>query len=238
MTIRVFILLALGILGGCGFNPTEIGRAPGLTPVGTGLRPDTIPISVKPTPRPVYRPGNSLWQDASADLFTDPRASRIGDIVTVKISIKDKASLDNKSNRTRKSDGNLDAAFEYALDVNGSGNSGSGSFKPTVSTETKTDSEGEIERSETINLLVAAVVTDVLPNGNLMISGTQEVRVNFEMRELQVAGIVRPVDISTENTVSYERIAEARIAYGGKGRITEIQQPGWGQQLIDGLSPY
>ena len=107
-----------------------------------------------------------------------------------------------------------------------------------MTAETKTDSQGAIERSESINLLVAAVVTDVLPNGNLLISGTQEVRVNYEVRVLTVAGIVRPRDISTDNTVSYDKIAEARISYGGRGRITEIQQPAWGQQIIDAIAPY
>ena len=98
--------------------------------------------------------------------------------------------------------------------------------------------KGAINRSESIELLVAAVVSDVLPNGNLIISGTQEVRVNFEVRVLTVQGIVRPRDISTENMVSYEKIAEARISYGGRGRITDVQQPAWGQQLLDTLSPF
>ena len=89
-----------------------------------------------------------------------------------------------------------------------------------------------------IDLLVAAVVSDVLPNGNLVISGSQEVRVNFEMRVLNVAGIVRPVDISADNSIAYEKIAEARIAYGGRGRLMEVQQPPWGQQLVDNVSPF
>jgi len=238
MIHRLTILLAVCWLAGCTFNPDEIGKAPSLSPVGSGLRPEKVPIRTKPKPRPVYRAGNSLWQDASANLFSDPRASRIGDILTVKISIKDKATLDNTSNRSRKSNGDLDAGFSYDLTTPGIETSGSGSFKPSVEAETQTDSEGAIKRSETIDLLVAAVVTNVLPNGNLVISGTQEVRVNFEVRVLEVSGVVRPGDISTKNAVSYDRIAEARISYGGRGRISEIQQPAWGQQVIDALAPY
>lgn len=238
MMVRYVALLGLVLLGGCGFDPQQIGKEPPMTPIGAGLHPDQLPVRVQPKPQPVYRPGNSLWQDSAATLFTDPRASRIGDIVTVKISIKDKANLENDSNRTRKSNGDLNANFSYSGNFNGAAGQASASLNPTIETETKTDSQGEIKRSETINLLVAAIVTDVMPNGNLMIAGTQEVRVNFEMRVLQVSGIIRPGDISTENTVSYEKMAEARIAYGGRGRITEIQQPGWGQQLIDGVSPY
>jgi flagellar L-ring protein precursor FlgH len=238
MIKRLIILLTLAFPAGCSLNPEEIGREPSMSPVGAGLVPDAVPIHTREAPRPIYRSGNSLWQDSSATLFRDPRAARIGDIVTVKISIKDKATLDNTSNRSRKSNGDLDANFSYDLSLPSVAKSGSGSLKPSVSAETKTDSTGGIQRSENINLLVAAVVTNVLPNGNLMISGTQEVRVNYEVRVLNVAGIVRPGDISTENSVSYDKIAEARISYGGRGRITEIQQPAWGQQIIDAVAPY
>ncbi len=238
MITRFIALSALAFLAGCSFNPDEIGKEPLMSPVGAGLAPETVPIRTRETPRPVYRPGNSLWQDASANLFRDPRAARIGDIVTVRISIKDKATLDNNSNRSRKSNGDLDAKLNYDLNLPSIQTGGSGSFTPSVAAETTTDSQGGIQRSENINLLVAAVVTNVLPNGNLMISGTQEVRVNYEVRILNVAGIVRPGDISTDNAISYDKIAEARISYGGRGRITEIQQPAWGQQIIDAIAPY
>jgi flagellar L-ring protein precursor FlgH len=116
--------------------------------------------------------------------------------------------------------------------------SGDGTIGSTVDSKTSTKGEGAITRSESIELLVAAVVTGILPNGNLVINGSQEVRVNFEVRVLSVAGVVRPRDISTENIVSYDKIAEARISYGGRGRITEVQQPAWGQQVTDWLLPF
>ena len=162
---------------------------------------------------------NSFWHDASADLFRDPRAMRAGDVVTVKISIKDKASLDSTSERSRDSSSNH--AYDLSYDINAGGikKKGDATLGGNASAKTSTKGEGAITRSESIDLLVAAVVTDVLPNGNLVISGTQEVRVNFEVRVLSVAGVLRPRDIATDNTVSYDKIAEARISYGGRGRI-------------------
>ncbi|TIV92058.1 MAG: flagellar basal body L-ring protein, partial [Mesorhizobium sp.] len=106
------------------------------------------------------------------------------------------------------------------------------------SSSTETNADGEIKRSEDIELNVAAVVTEVLPNGNLMIRGSQEVRVNYELRVLTIAGMVRPSDIGAENTIPYERIAEARISYGGRGRASEVQQPAYGQQVLDQVLPF
>ncbi len=238
MRQRLTLLLAAAWLGGCGFDAQDIGREPHMTPVGSGVHAAKLPIPAEPAPMPAYRRGNSFWQDASADLFRDPRAMKVGDVVTVKISIKDKASIDNTTNRSRDSKRGLDFTAKYDFNTGFLKGKGDGSASSDINSTTNTKSEGAIERSESIDLLVAAVVTDVLPNGNMMISGTQEVRVNYEVRVLSVAGIVRPRDISTDNTVSYEKIAEARISYGGRGRIMEVQQPGWGHQLVDVLSPF
>lgn len=236
-------LLVLGVLalamGGCASSPLEIGRPPTLSAVGSGLLADRVPLPAEPITQPTYRPGNSIWQDGSADLFRDPRARRIGDVVTVKISIKDKATMDNNSKRSRDATTKLKPKLAYDL-ANSAGLASSGDLSVDLEAEaeTSTDSKGGINRSEKIELLVAAVVTGVLPNGNLIVSGSQEVRVNFEVRELSVAGIVRPRDISTDNSISYDKIAEARISYGGRGRITEVQQPAVGQQLFDLLTPF
>jgi flagellar L-ring protein FlgH len=232
------IVLAIGLLcGGCADKVKDFGREPHLTPVGAGLRPDRVPILSDPSPAPP-RPGSSLWQDTSADLFRDPRAMRVGDVMTVKIAIKDKASLDNTSERSRDSKRNLNLDTSYDLAYPGLKGKGDGKIDSSVNSGTSTKGAGAITRSESIELLVAAVVSDVLPNGNLVISGTQEVRVNAEVRVLSVAGVVRPRDIATDNSISYDKIAEARISYGGRGRITEVQQPGWGHQLIDLISPF
>jgi flagellar L-ring protein precursor FlgH len=232
------LLVAASLCWGCAVNPRDIGREPHLTPVGSGMRADRVPMLSQPTPPAVYYRGNSFWQDSAADLFRDPRAMKVGDVVTVKISIKDKASLDNTSNRARDSKNTLDFAQEYDLNTNILKGKGNGTITSSIDAKTSTKGEGGITRSESIELLVAAVVTDVMPNGNLVISGSQEVRVNFEVRVLSVAGVVRPRDISTDNSVSYEKIAEARISYGGRGRITEVQQPGLGHQLLDIIAPF
>jgi flagellar L-ring protein precursor FlgH len=234
----VFALATAGMLGGCGFNPREINREPYLTPVGAGLKAERVPISSEPAPVPHYRPGNSFWQDSGADLFRDTRAMKIGDVVTVKIAIKDKASLDSTSERSRDSKRNLNFDLNYNMNTPITKGKGDGTVASAVDSKTTTKGEGAVSRSESIELLVAAVVTGILPNGNLVISGSQEVRVNYEVRVLSVAGVVRPRDISTDNIVSYDKIAEARISYGGRGRISEVQQPAWGQQVLDILLPF
>lgn len=237
--IRRSAFLAVAVLiSGCGHNVKDIGREPHMTPVGAGLRPDRVAVLSDPVPSPTYRRGNSFWQDTSADLFRDPRAMRVGDVVTVRISIKDKASLDNTSERSRDAKRNLNANTSYELNYPFLKGKGDGKIDSTIGAATSTKGEGVITRSESIELLVAAVVSEVLPNGNLVISGTQEVRVNFEVRVLSVAGVVRPRDIATDNSVSYDKIAEARISYAGRGRLSEVQQPAWGQQILDWLSPF
>jgi flagellar L-ring protein precursor FlgH len=238
MTRAGLPIIAAALLAGCAVNARDIGREPHLTPVGSGLKTERVPMLSQPTSTAVYTRGNSFWQDGAADLFRDPRAMKVGDVVTVKIAIKDKASLDSTSNRARDSKNSLDFGQEYDLATNLLKGKGAGTITSSIDAKTSSKGEGEVTRSETIELLVAAVVTDVMPNGNLVISGSQEVRVNFEVRVLSVAGMVRPRDISTDNTVSYDKIAEARISYGGRGRITEVQQPGWGHQLIDLFAPF
>lgn len=233
-----WLLAALLPLAGCADQVRDFAREPHLTPVGAGLRPDRVAILSERPPTPSYTRGNSFWQDTSADLYRDPRATRVGDVMTVKISIKDKASFDNTTERKRDSKRDLGFDAGYELNYPFLKGKGDGKLDSSINSATSTKGQGAITRSESIELLVAAVVSDVLPNGNLVISGTQEVRVNYELRVLSVAGVVRPRDIATDNTISYDKIAEARISYGGRGRITEVQQPGWGQQLIDLISPF
>jgi flagellar L-ring protein precursor FlgH len=171
-------------------------------------------------------------------LYSEPRIAHVGDIVTVIISINDKATLGNSSGRSQTTKDGVAIDFGY-----NSGSSSSSSSQPSkllgdLSSQASTQGQGSIDRSEQIQVSVAAVVTRVLPNGNLVIAGSQEVRVNYELRQLSVAGIVRPSDISRNNSVGYDHIAEARISYSGRGRESDFQQPSWGQQIYDTVRPF
>jgi flagellar L-ring protein precursor FlgH len=225
-------------LGAC--TAQDIGRAPTMSLVGSGISPAREPLPIQAFPAPHATGYHSLWNDGRADLFQDPRARNVGDVVTVLIFIDDRASLDNQSDRSRDSSAGLGASVGYSVDGFGTEESKSGDagLEGSVTSSSSSAGSGSIDRSEEIELSIAAVVTEVLPNGNLLVSGSQEVRVNYELRVLNIAGIVRPRDISTNNTISYDKIAEARISYGGRGRISEVQQPAWGQQIYDRITPF
>ena len=222
--------LLLLVLSACSANLAEVAQEPRLTPVGSGLNSTPIAPLEYSVPARARGARNTTWQDTGADLFRDGRAMRVGDVVTVKIQIKDRASLDNTLNRSRDSKTGLNANLNYDIGLGDLAAKGSGKVDGSLGRTTSTDSKGAINRSENIDLLIAAVVTDVLPNGNMIVSGTQEVRVNFEVRVLNVGGVIRARDVAQDNTISYDKLAEARISYGGRGRVTEVQQPGWGHQ--------
>ncbi len=226
-------LLVAGLVGGCADTRPDMFRAPQMSPVGSGLVANADPVVFHMGARR-HASGNSLFQDGAANLFTDPRASKVGDTLTVKIYINDMASLGDTSGRSQTAQETGGFDWTFGLDssthkVNGAGD---------INASSSSNGQGSIDRSEKIQLSIAAVVTRVLPNGNLIISGSQEVRVNYEMRQLRIEGIVRPRDISKNNTIPYDKIAEARISYGGKGRIMEVQQPAWGQQIFDAVKPF
>lgn len=221
------------LLTGCTPDLEDFNRAPPLSPVGQGI--GEIAAGTSMSEVEVLSSPASSWIGGNADYFRDPRASRKGDLLTVKIGIDDKASLNSSSNRNRKAsaDGKVGLSLDWMgtteADLSGAANVGSNSSSA---------GQGTTTRSERIELSVAAMVTRVMPNGSMLIEGSQEVEVNFEQRILHVSGLVRPVDISPDNSISYEKIAEARISYGGQGRISEVQQPAWGQQIWDRISPF
>jgi len=237
----VVIALVAASLAGCS-NPADIGRAPALSPVGTGLlAPPSGPFERARAEVPPNPPLN-LPPDvgpSSINLYSDQRVARVGDIVTVIISINDKATFGNTTDRSTTAKTGF--AFDWAFNPATSSTATAGTplkFNSNVNSTSNSQGQGITDRSEQIQLSVPAVVTHVFPNGNLLIRGSQEVQVNFELRQLTVAGIVHPEDISRNNTIAYDRVAEARISYGGRGRLSEVQQPAWGQQIYDFLKPF
>lgn len=184
---------------------------------------------------------NSLWRIGAKSFFKDQRARRRGDIVTVVIDIDDRAQLDNRTERTRANGEGAElpafGGFEQRLaDLLPDG--ANPAQLVDLSSDSSSRGEGSVDRREDVELTVAAIVTEVLPNGNLVIAGKQEVRVNFEVRELTITGVIRPEDISNANLIQHTQIAEARISYGGRGQLTDVQQPRYGQQLYDIIFPF
>jgi len=245
VTLATASTLVLGITG-CNTitRLSEVGDGPELSKITNPVaQPDYRPVSL-PMPAPVSPEDNpnSLWRPGAKVFFKDIRAKEVGDILTVRLTIDDKAELENKTERARD-DGetqNIDTLLgleaEFAKKLPQAINPGGELF--SFSTDHETSGDGEIDRSESIDLTFAAVVTQVLPNGALAIMGRQEVRVNAELRELMVTGVIRPQDISTDNSITHERIAEMRVAYGGRGMLSELQQPRWGTQVWDIVFPF
>ena len=219
--------------------------APQMNPVGnpaplTGGQQQTIPM---PPEQTSYEPAgpNSLWRAGSRSFFNDQRASRIGDIITVEIEIDDSAELSNSSNRQREGSTSVGLGNFFGLEQS-LGQVFNNAFDPSSMISADSESEhrgtGAINREEKIELTVAAVIVDRLPNGNLVLAGRQEVRINGELRELTVSGIIRPEDVTASNTINHTQIAEARISYGGRGSISTVQRPQWGQRIGDAISPW
>jgi flagellar L-ring protein FlgH len=230
------------VLGGCSSldRIKNIGEQPALAAIeNPTAQPSYKPVHM-PMPVPqyaTYNP-NSLWRNGSRAFFKDQRAHQVGDILTVKVNITDKANIANETQRSRqnKEDAGVDNFFgKTKFPIL---NSSLPTKIITADSTSSVDGKGSVNRNETLTTNVAGVVMQVLPNGNLVIEGKQEIRVNYEIRELIVAGIVRPEDIESDNTIDSSKIAEARIAYGGRGQIMDYQQPRYGQQVLDVLLPF
>lgn len=243
-TYLVSTVLAASLLAGCGAVSRlgQVGKAPKLSEAEEAIAPRIEGSIGRSTggertqdggdpEASVESRGASLFRTGSGAFFRDQRASRVGDIVTIRIKIADNANVNNTTTRTRGGSESASIASLLGLEKK---------INPSVDTDSSSQSSGmgRTVRSEQINMTMAATVTSVLPNGNLSIRGKQEVRVNFELRELVVAGIIRPEDIARDNSINHNQIAEARISYGGRGQLTEAQQARWGQQIYDALFPF
>ena len=235
-------LLSAAALGGCSSidRLKNIGETPNLTAIENptaqpGYKPVQMPMP--PAQAASYSP-NSLWRNGSRAFFKDQRAPQIGDILTVMVNITDKAAIANETQRSRSSKDNSQVDSFLGQRKLPILNDKTPTTLLATDSSSSTDGKGSVNRSEALQTNVAAVVTQILPNGNLVVEGKQEVRVNFEVRELIVAGIVRPEDIQSDNTIDSTKIAQARIAYGGRGQISDVQQPRYGQQVMDVLLPF
>ena len=233
------------LLAGCGnfARMAEIGRPPVMTATADPTAdPHWRPVSM-PMPRAEQAPREpaSLWRTGSRAFFKDQRAAQVGDIVTVLVNTTDAANMQNASTATRtgsESEGipnlfGLETALPKIL-----GKAVNAATTVNVNSTNTSNGSGSIKRNESVTIRLAGVVTQVLPNGNLVIAARQEMRINSELRELQVSGVIRPQDIASDNTVPHDRMAEARISYGGRGQLTDVQTPRYGQQALDVLLPF
>ncbi|MEM0947057.1 MAG: flagellar basal body L-ring protein FlgH [Pseudomonadota bacterium] len=228
-------------MAGCA-KLSEVGKAPDFTPLNAGLEPQamTAPIPATYAPASATRTA-SLWNAGRGSLLGDRRANRKGDILTVVIEIDESAEISNRSERSRTGSESFQApnllgvgqAIDRILPEDGTLSTG-----VDANSNSSSSGDGSVRREEELTLRLAATVLEVLANGVLRIRGSQEVRVNFELRELLVDGYVRPEDITRQNEITYDKIASARISYGGRGQITDVQQPRYGQQVADIVLPF
>ncbi len=234
--------LAVLTLGGCAGLDAAIA-SPQLTPISNpatvaGSQRVSMPL---PAPEMETQASNALWRTGARSFFNDQRAAKIGDILTVNISIQDSAQVNNSTARSRTSsteDGisallGLEGVIQNALP-------GTPSLDPAIGFDSSSASNGQgsVNRQETVNLTIAAVITDRLPNGNLVIGGSQEVKINNELRELLISGVIRPEDVASDNTIAHTKIAEARISYGGRGDISNVQRDRYGKLVYDQIAPF
>ncbi len=231
-------------LGACGSltRLSEVGRPPEMSDIRdptkeASYRPLSMPMPAGQTAQPQV---GSLWRNGSRAFFKDQRAANVGDILTVLVNITDNADLKNNSTASRTGSETMGIpnlfGFEKTIPKLLAGASASNLV--SASSANANGGTGEVKRTETVTMRVAGIITQVLPNGNLVVSAHQEVRVNSELRQLQVTGVVRPQDIASDNTVIHDRMAEARITYGGRGQLTDVQTPRWGQQVLDVVAPF
>ena len=240
--MRPVLILASLSLAACG-KLQQVGRAPDFSPLEGSYQHHAMYSTALPEYADPSGPtdASSLWTAGTDSLFGDRRAAQTGDILTVVIEINDSAQISNSTGRTRSGGESMGVPSLFGIPQRLDEKLPEGaSMAKAVETNSSSSykGNGSVTRNEKLTLRVAATVVEQLPNGVLRIEGSQEVRVNYELRELTISGYVRPLDISRQNEVTYDKIAEARISYGGRGQITDVQQPRYGQQVADVILPF
>lgn len=244
MSRHLFAVALAALLPGCGVlaNLAEVGKPPPVSAstdptLAADWRPMTMPTPAPQPPPPVE---NSLWRPGSRAFFKDERASKVGDLVTIVVNVNDAATANDNTMEQRTDSETMGVPGFFGLGalmpsfLKGS----SPSNLVNINSGTNLFTIGQIQRNETVTVRLAAVVTQVLPNGNLVVVARQEMLVNAELRQVKVTGVIRPEDIASDNTVPHDRIAEARITYAGRGQLTEVNEPRWGQQMLDVMLPF
>lgn len=242
--MKTALIIATICLTATGCNRLDqVGRTPEFKPAAQGNEHFAMSRVIIPETAERKLPFEqaSLWRNGRKSLLGNQRAQKPGDIVTVVIEIDDRAEISNSTNRSRS--GSESLAIPQLLGIPQRLNNklpDGASLDDAVSTNSSSASSGDgsVSRNEKLTLRVAATVVEVLQNGVLNVQGSQEVRVNYELRELLVSGYVRPADISRQNEITYDKIAAARISYGGRGQISDVQQPRYGQQIVDAILPF
>lgn len=228
-------LLCGVLLCGCMSRVTNMLDDPELAPVGDGLTTSsTEPPALSQALEASEPAGPGSWVGGPADYFRGQRAMNRGDLITVKISLNDRASFNNSSSRTRKAKADTGADFNVGM----FGILGTGQGEANAGSNSTASGQGTISRSERLEVTMTALVTKVYPNGMLYIEGSQQAMVNYERRDVKIAGIVHPRDIAPDNSIDFSKIAEARVVYGGAGKVSDVQRPGWGLQLWDKINPF
>lgn len=246
MKSRLVIGVLSLVISGCSTldRLSHVGEVPPLSPIENPIKKvDYQPVSL-PMPVAKYERAagpNSLWRSGARGFFKDQRARQVGDVLTINVTIADSASLSNKTSRNRTSNDDLGLTNVLGLESL-LGNFLPGTITPSslvdASSSMTNTGSGGVDRVEAVDVKLAAIIIQKLPNGNLVVAGRQEIRVNYEVREILVTGIVRPEDITTDNNINHEKIAELRVAYGGRGHISDVQQSRYGAQILDVLLPY
>jgi flagellar L-ring protein FlgH len=239
--IILFFIIIAGLTACARFD--HVGRAPSFSealqgPEHSAMVYDSLPMHLKPV-RLVDE--SSLWSGGRNSLLGDRRAMQRGDIMTVVVEINENAEISNQSDRSRTGSETLSVPGLFGIPQRLDEKLPDGATSAdlvNLSSNSSSSGDGSVKRNEKLTLRVAATVVDVLPNGVLSIEGTQELRVNFELRELLVTGFVRPEDISRQNEITYDKIASARVSYGGRGQISDMQQPRLGQQILEAVLPF
>jgi len=245
LDLRTFYvgLFTLGFTAACSTAP--VGSPPQLTPIAAtadriAMVTYGLPDEIDTAPA-IPAATASLWTGDRGSLLGDRRAMQRGDILTVVIEIDDQAEISNSSDRSRSASQEMGVPNLFGLPQNLDRSLADGASMASavgLSSSSSAQGDGSVSRNEKLTLRIAATITDTLPNGVLAIEGQQEVRVNFELRELTVSGFVRPADITRQNEISYDKIASARVSYGGRGQITDMQQPRYGQQTLEAVLPF